>query len=409
MKKDFFCGLDIGTAKVCATCGRLTPSGEIDILATHSVPTEGLESGRLVDIKRVSACINDALKRLRQMSGIKVRRVWANIDNPDLRVRTCAKKISFERNTRIKKFHIDDLINSAVSSHYSLDRQVIHVGFKNFVLDNQTESSYPEGLIGREVKLDTVIVSTLIPTLKSFAKCIKEAGLILEEIVPSSCAQALALLRNAKQNMNKSRILVDIGAGLTKIALVKNKLVRDIVILPLAAQSITEDIAVKLKVSSDCAERLKIKYGRAFYGSNPPNQKIIVKDRLVNRIIFSSGLQEIITLKVDYLLQEIKKALSELKYEDEQVAEIIFTGGGSILEGFLEKAEKTLGRKVKMGNLVAVKDNRIQTQSALYSTSIGLMHLGFINKDNRGLYKRTNFVPFMRMLDRARLLYREYF
>lgn len=98
-----------------------------------------------------------------------------------------------------------------------------------------------------------------------------------------------------------------------------------------------------------------------------------------------------------------------MKYEDEQVAEIIFTGGGSILEGFLEKAEKTLGRKVKMGNLVAVKDNRIQTQSALYSTSIGLMHLGFINKDNRGLYKRTNFVPFMRMLDRARLLYREYF
>lgn len=409
--KDYICGLDIGAAKLCATCGRLRPSGKIDILATQTVPTQGVKAGRIIDSRKVSACLRGAIEKLRKMCGFRIRRVYANIDSPDLKAKVCEEKVLFEKKTRVKKAHIAGLINSCISSKLPLNRKVIHTGFRNFILDNRISCIYPEGCKAHEMKLNIVIVSALIPAIKDFIKCIRGAGLILGDMVPSGCAQALAFFAGSAEKISeKNDILIDVGSALTKISLLKDKLLKDMVILPQGAQSITKNIAVKLKLSFDCAEQLKIKYGRLLISENKFfTQKIIIKDKLINRIVQPRQLYEIIALKVEGLLQEIKRALLKLNYEDENVGQIIITGGGSILEGFLERAEQTLGKPVKMGFLSAVKDNRIQAQSALYATSIGLIHSGFKNRDKLNSFTGAKFDPFMRMLNRARGLYYEYF
>lgn len=277
------------------------------------------------------------------------------------------------------------------------------------MLDNRINCVYPEGQLAYEVKLNIVAVSALIPTIKSFIKCIKGVGLILEDMVPSGSAQALALFRDSQPDVERNDILIDVGSGQTKIFLFTDKLVKDLVILPQGAQSITEDIAVKLKLSFDCAEELKTKYGRTHTENKFFSRRIIVRDKLINRIVQPQRLYEIIALKVDYLLQEVKKALSKLTYEDKEVAEIIVTGGGSILEGFLERAEKILGKPVKMGFLSAVKDSHIQAQSALYATSVGLLYFGFKNRNQKNSFARVEFDPLMSMFNRAHTLYSEYF
>ncbi|MBU3934001.1 MAG: cell division protein FtsA [Candidatus Omnitrophica bacterium] len=409
--KDYICGLDIGAAKLCATCGRLGPSGKIDILASQTVPAQGVKAGRIIDGRKLSACVRDAIERLRKMCGFRIRRVYANIDSPDLRAKACEEKVLFEKKTRVKKIHIARLIDSCIFSKLPLNRKVIHTGFRNFILDNRISCIYPEGCKAHEVKLNIVIVSALIPAIKDFIKCIRDAGLILGDMVPSGCAQALAFFAGSAEKISeKNDILIDVGSALTKISLLKDKLLKDMAILPQGAQSITENIAVKLKLSFNCAEQLKIKYGRLLISENKFfTQKIIIKDKLINRVVQPRQLYEIIALKVEGLLQEIKRALLKLNYEDENIGQIVITGGGSILEGFLERAEQTLGKPVKMGFLSAVKDNRIQAQSALYATSIGLIHSGFKSRDKLNSFTGAKFDPFMRVFNQARGLYQEYF
>ena len=409
--KDYICGLDIGAAKLCATCGRLGPSGKIDILASQTVPAQGVKAGRIIDGRKLSACVRDAIERLRKMCGFRIRRVYANIDSPDLRAKACEEKVLFEKKTRVKKIHIARLIDSCIFSKLPLNRKVIHTGFRNFILDNRISCIYPEGCKAHEVKLNIVIVSALIPAIKDFIKCIRDAGLILGDMVPSGCAQALAFFDGSAEKISeKNDILIDVGSALTKISLLKDKLLKDMAILPQGAQSITENIAVKLKLSFNCAEQLKIKYGRLLISENKFfTQKIIIKDKLINRVVQPRQLYEIIALKVEGLLQEIKRALLKLNYEDENIGQIVITGGGSILEGFLERAEQTLGKPVKMGFLSAVKDNRIQAQSALYATSIGLIHSGFKSRDKLNSFTGAKFDPFMRVFNQARGLYQEYF
>ena len=411
MKRNIICGLDIGTAKTYATCGTIDPSGKIDILASLTIPTQGSEAGKIVDSKKLSVCIRKATKRLCKMCGIRFSRVYANIDSPDIRAKMYEKETSFAEDAKIKESQIERLINSVISSNISLDRRVIHIDFRDFILGSQFNPSTPlrvDGERSRTVKI--VIISALIPTINSFRKSIKDAGLILEDMIPSGCAQALGLIRNFEEDSGKTNILIDFGAVLTKITLLKDKLVKALAILPLGAQSITEDIAVKLKLTFECAEELKIKYGRVLWENEPHNQKIIVRDKQTKKIIRSQKLYEIIRSKVDYLLQQTKKVLLALNFEEEKVNEIIVTGGGSILEGFLERTEEILDKPVRTGFLYAVNNSRIQAQSALYATSVGLIRYGLRKRTKLSKsYLRIKFSPFADMISRGKNLYQEYF
>jgi cell division protein FtsA len=397
--KDFICGLDIGTYKICLSCGRIDASRKVDLLASCLVPTQGMSAGRIVDLRKLSASITEARMKLRQVHGIKAKRVYANIDSLDLKARLFPQRVAFNQKTQITKTQIEQLLDSTICSNMPLNRKIIHV-----------ESSYPEGLTGREIKVDIVIVSALIPTINSFSKCIRDAGLILEGLTCSSLAQAQGLFRHFTEDEEAHSILIDIGAGLTKIALLRGSLVKDIIILALGAQSITEDIAVKLKVSNHCAEFLKINYGSAIQEEKYRRQKVIVKDNLSHKIVQAKQLNEIVASKVDNLLEQIQRALLRLNYNDKKVARIIVTGGGAILEGFLERAEKILEKPVQMGFLHAVNDSKIQAKSALYATSIGLIHSGFKKKDpHSNFYVRKKNIPLAQIFKRAKRLYQEYF
>jgi cell division protein FtsA len=419
VRKSFICGLDIGTFKVCAICGIVDTSGKIDILGKQIFPSQGIKAGKIENSQQLSTCVKETIKKLRKLYGLRIRRVYVNIESPDLRTKKCEEKLVFDKPTKITKFHISRLVNSAISSNVSSDRKAIEVGFRNFILDNRIKSFYPVGCVAREIRLNMAIISAFIPTLKSFIKSIKDAGLIVERLVPSGCAQALGLFKDCqlnpyreqlkKENNEKNYILIDVGCEFTRIYLLSGQLVKDMIILSQGAQSVTEDIVTKLKLSFNCAEEVKVKYGQVNYDKRLLTKKIIIKDGHVTKVLQFRQLYEIIASRVDHFWQRIKKTLIEFNYIDEQCEDIVITGGGSIMEGFLERAETTLHRSVKMGFLSVAKDNHIQTQSAFYATSIGLIQYAFRKKIDPTPFARLKFNPFMSMFNKVSDLYHEYF
>jgi len=364
IKSNIICSLDIGSSKICATCASVDDSGKINILGTQTAASEGIESGKIVDSEKLSLCIRDVCKKLRKTSGIRPRRIYLNIDSPDLKVKDSSTDVSLDR----KVFYID-----TAGSRSSC-------------------------------------VSVFIPTLNTLIKCIQDAGLVLEGLVPSGCAQALAFFKDSDIFRKKTCVLIDIGASCTKLSLFKEGVIADIIVLSFGSRALTEEISVKLKLSSECAEELKFKYAKVSSKERYLKQRIIVKDRVAMRIIEGSHLYEAILPKVDYILQEIKKALMKLDCDYTEADELIATGGAVIMEGLLEHAERFLTKPIKMGFLSAVSDSRIQTQSALYATSIGLIHYGFKNRNTKGtLVVVGSFPSFRGIFGWLKDLYRDYF
>lgn len=402
--KKIICGLDIGASKVCATCGIIDSWQAVKILGAQTIPTQGIKDGRVSERSKVAACIREATSKLAKSCGKKISRVYVNIDSPDLRAKVYPAELNFSQNTEIKKSHIQRLVARAVAEHRLLDRKVIYAGFKNFILNQQTTTN-PEGQRAEQLKLNVVLVSDLIPTVNNLIRCIKDAGLTLEDMVPSSAVQGLGLLGDSEQKV----ILIDVGGQLTKIALLEQRLLKGIIIIPQGAQSITEDIASGLKVSVDCAEQLKIKYGQAHVQRQPLKQKIMIKDGSATRIIQLEQLNQIVVAEVNQLLQKINQARIELTRDCPEPLKIIVSGGGAMMEGFLERAEALWQKPVRMGILSAVRDNQIQAQSAVYATSVGLIQLSQWPREKLYLASPNRWNPLLRMARRVRRLYDEYF
>jgi hypothetical protein len=51
IEKNLIVGLDIGTSKVVAIVGEVTPDGEIDVIGIGSHPSRGLKKGVVVNIE----------------------------------------------------------------------------------------------------------------------------------------------------------------------------------------------------------------------------------------------------------------------------------------------------------------------------------------------------------------------
>ncbi|MFC1631584.1 cell division protein FtsA [Candidatus Omnitrophota bacterium] len=407
MKKRLICGLDIGAAKTCLSCATIVGSGKLSHLVAESVPSAGIKDGKITDSKKVSSGIRAALKKLSKINKIRVKRVYVNLDAPDLRVKLSQARLAFKKRTLIKKSHIDQLLNSCIAGQVSLNRRIIHTGLRSFLLDQRSDSINPAGQLAEALQLNIVLVSAPIPTIKTLVKSVNRAGLALEGIVPSGSAQALAFFKH--QPREKDDLIIDLGSALTKIYILQNRLLKDLVIIPHGAQEITQQIAVNFKLSFACAEKLKVEYARAHAERSNLTRKIIIKDNSVDKVVQLARLDQVVASRVDNLLQEIKRALSGLDYKNEQLGQIVITGGGSALEGFLERADQVLGRSVKLGFLHSLPVGKIQAASAVYATSVGLIYFALQNKASADFPGRFGFHPLIRTVNWARDFYREYF
>lgn len=411
-KERFLCGLDIGTFKLCAALGRLDYDGKMDILAADIAPAEGMDSGRITDSGRLSSCIRDTCFHLGRMSGKKIQRVYVNIDGGDVKVKTSRTKVSFNRHKRITAGQIHKLLSDCVAVNASPNRKIIHTAFSSFLLDSRAESVYPGGLPAGELETDVVLVSALIPAVDSLSRCVTDAGLVMEGLIPSVYAQVLSLFKDRPEETDeKYSVFVDVGAALVKAAFLKGNAVRDMIIFPGGAAKITQDIAARLKVSRENAERLKVEYGNALPEERALGNKVIIGDKIVS----SGELNAVVSAGADCLLRKLKGRLAEAQNKYEEIGSFVFTGGGAALEGFLERAEQILERKVRLGVVSVVQEGRIQTQSALYSTGVGLARCGLLS-GNKGTFPlsiqgRLANRPFylQRLIKKAEGLYREYF
>ncbi|MDH5370231.1 MAG: cell division protein FtsA, partial [Gammaproteobacteria bacterium] len=72
MEKNLIVGLDIGTSKVVAIVGEITPDNEVEIIGLGSHPSRGLKKGVVVNIESTVQSIQRAIEEAELMSGCQI-------------------------------------------------------------------------------------------------------------------------------------------------------------------------------------------------------------------------------------------------------------------------------------------------------------------------------------------------
>ena len=84
-EKNLIVALDIGTSKVVAIVGEVTPSNEIDIIGIGSHPSRGLKKGVVVNIESTVQSIQRAVEEAELMAGCQIHSVYAGIAGSHIR------------------------------------------------------------------------------------------------------------------------------------------------------------------------------------------------------------------------------------------------------------------------------------------------------------------------------------
>lgn len=187
--------------------------------------------------------------------------------------------------------------------------------------DAQFESESIEKEAGKKLKtVDVLVVAIHKDTIERFQQIVRDADLDASflEVEVFSTVRAV-LVGNPKVAM-----IVDIGAGTTKLYIVEHRVLRQSHSINRGSQDITLALSKSMGISAEKAEELKRTIGVAPDGGDP-------------------GVREIISLVLDSLFSEIHRViLGYEKRRGQSIGEIILSGGGAGLKGLTEAATRSL-------------------------------------------------------------------
>lgn len=373
-KEELIVGLDLGTTKICAVVGEVTPEG-IDIVGVGTSPSLGMRSGVVVNIDQTVNCIRKAIDEAELMAGCEISSVYAGIAGTHITSLNSHGVIAI-KSREVTPTDIDRVLDAARAIAMPFDRQVLHVLAQQYIVDEQEGIHDPLGMSGVRLEAKVHIITAAISAVQNLVKCCERAGLHVRDVVLESLASAESVLDPDEKQLGVA--LVDMGGGTSDLAVFRDQAIRYSCVIGLGGNHVTSDISVGLRTSMDEAEKIKKQYGSALVERVDPQDVIEVgsvggqKPRHLARSI----LAEIIEARVEEMLKVVELELIRSGYIESLHAGVVLTGGVSLLPGIKELAERVFDLPVRIGVPYRFGGLGDVVKNPIYATATGLILYG---------------------------------
>ena len=367
--------LDIGTSKVLCLVADYDDEDNLRIIGVGQDECTGLNKGVVSEINSTVASIKRAKDKAANMSGNKIESVITGIAGDHIK--------SYNGNAEVNILNdevtIDDkekVIDMAADMDIPPDQEILHVIPQYFSIDGQMGIREPVGMAGKRLAVNIHLITCSSTAKKNLNKCIENSLIDADEYVLQPVASSYSVLTEEERTLGVC--LVDIGGGTTDIAIFTDGNIKHTAVVPIAGQNITKDIGIGLRTSLVAAESIKIEHATLVNtNENLEVDKMIRVPSISDKPdteVGHSVLNHIVSARVDEILNEISKQIQASGYLSNIRAGIVFTGGGSKLNGLDDYAQDKLGIPSRIGSpnndIGGVKNISGLTR---YATAIGLI------------------------------------
>ena len=233
------------------------------------------------------------------------------------------------------------------------------------------------GMGGVRLETEVHIVTGAVTSAQNMYRAVRKAGLEVSDLVLQPLASSYALLTPDEQELGVA--LVDLGGGTTDFAIFYDGAIRHTGVVGLGGKNVTNDIAIGLRTPVDRAEEIKKLYGCAMSSLVDSDEMIEVpgvggrEAQQISRNVLASIIEPRVEEILSLTLQEMKKS----NHFDLLTTGVVLTGGGSLMQGIVEFAEKVLDVPVRTGKPNGISGLEEMTSNPIYSTGVGLILYGW--------------------------------
>jgi len=269
---DYLLALDIGTEYVKALIAKKS-KGNLKIVGVgkaHEASTN-MFAGAIADIEGVSKTCEDALVKAEEMAGVRAKEVIVGIAGELIKGNTASIKYRrADANDPITEEEMTKIINEVQNragekarrevaietNNPDVEVRLINSALVSLRIDGYKVSN-PIGFKGKEIVVQIYTAFAPLVHISAIERVCDELQLDLVTVAVEPFAVCRACLGNNLES-NFSGIIMDIGGGTTDIAIVDDGGVEGTKMFSIGGRSFTHQIANRLGISFEEAEKLKM-------------------------------------------------------------------------------------------------------------------------------------------------------
>ena len=377
-KERVLASLDIGSAKirtVVAVADGDREQNVPNIIGVGLSPSLGLRKGQVIDVDELVHNIVSSLEDAERMAGVPVSRVFVAMNGSHIE--------SFDSRGVIAvsggEISVDDVgrvLEAAQAVSIPPNRRILHIEPKSYAVDDQRGVKNPVGMTGIRLEVEAHIITGHVQHVRNIEKCVDQAGIDIDAIVPATIAAGEAALTKRQKELGV--VVVDIGAGCTSITVFEEGTILHSICLPVGGENVSNDIAIGLRTSVETAERVKIEFGSVLPQEIGEREVIDLSSvsRVDTQTISKRYLAEIMQARYYEIFSLVKAELERIGRSGMLPAGAVLTGAAVKAPGILDLARDTLGLPVQMGFPVEVGGVIEKVDDPAYATALGALVWG---------------------------------
>jgi cell division protein FtsA len=367
----YVAGLDAGGRYTRCVIG-LVEDGRLRYLGHGQVHSAGWSRDRLSDPTALTVCIAAAVREAEKKAGVPVEGMVVGVGGAGVEGFDNTGRYEFSHPRPVGREQMKFALDKAANVRLEDDRCLLQICPQDFTVDGRAGCQNPNGSTCTRLEANVHVITAWKHEHTALVNSVHQAHYAVEETAYEPLAAAYAAI--LAEDRTRGVALVDIGCDSTDIVVYEGESLVLAKSLPISADHFTRDVAWVLKVSYDDAERIKREYGCAILGLTADNSLIEVPSpegrgpREAPRRV----LNEVLEARAEELFHFVKEALASVAMEQNLLEGVVLTGGGSLLTGMCDMAERVLNVPARLGLAIGMENWPEETNNAAWTVAAGL-------------------------------------
>ena len=354
MEEKYIASIDLGSSKFGLCVARVN-GDDVQIVYYKETPSEGIRYSMIANPLKASEKLKQAVREAENELMIKILQVVVGMPRNEVSQVTAS--------ARIDRSNPDDYITAEEV------RTLKSIALETYPLPNP-ESQIMYGAVAQSFSIDDEIqlvedevVGTLSSSLEGNFKVFigsRKATTALDKIFNSLniavakkyfLPEVVARTVLTDEDRMGGVALVDVGAGVTSVAIYHGGIMRYYASIPFGGKAITTDIRTECSISEDLAEKIKKRFGACLPGKLANLSEKVLQIRLTEpfKEVAVRYISEVIDCRAREIVEAVLYYIQESGLQNTLRNGIVITGGGAELVNFINLVKEMSGYDVRKG------------------------------------------------------------
>jgi cell division protein FtsA len=379
--------LEVGTFEIRVLVAEPREDGHLMITGIGRSPSSGVRKSEIVDLNNAKTCVKSALLEAEKAAQVAIQEVFLVFSGDHIRQLVNRGTVNlFSDQEVITADERHEVMENARAVNLPHDHEIIHSIPGQFYIDDHPGVINPDGMVGSRLSMDMLILYGMSNQLRNLFRLADEAAIEVTDIAFAGLCCGLSTL--TPQQKEVGAILIDLGAGTTDFVVYSNKIIVSAGSIGVGGDHVTNDLAVGLNLSTNQAERLKVKYGAAMVDLGARGRRIPIPPETGFRAqeVLSRDVNTVMHARMEEVFELVKKRIGPEVMKRNFGAGVVLTGGGARMNRVQDLASRVFEMPCHIGYPKEVSGLALPAESPEYASVIGMLKLGWRNMEqmNRG-------------------------